>query len=332
MCRRDGSGKGLGFRIVYLGRQALMSLRRCATHTWSGVPMVRRKSKKRRSITRRSRARKARSVGSRRPVTPAHVSALTSSDGDLPTHHPSFEPPADRHVPIWRYMSLSNFIWILQNNALYFCRADSLGDPYEGYYTQATAMGEDIWVKIMKEEADISENTLRESFRHILATTRRVISWSYVSCRHMNEEESSAMWKIYTPHGDSIAIRSTYKLLADGLPSNIHVGCVKYIDYRTDLIPIGNLLNYIVHKRKSFEYERELRAVFWRTPDQASPFEVAADDKGLVVPLEIAELITEVFISPDAKPPLLAVVEGILKKYKLKAPVLQSGVNAPPSY
>jgi hypothetical protein len=33
-------------------------------------------------------------------------------------------------------MDLAKFLWMLQKNALFFARADQLGDPYEGHYTE----------------------------------------------------------------------------------------------------------------------------------------------------------------------------------------------------
>jgi hypothetical protein len=53
--------------------------------------------------------------------------------------HPSFPQPEDTGVSVWRYIDLSKFVWMLQRKALYFTRADLLGDPYEAYYTRAMA-------------------------------------------------------------------------------------------------------------------------------------------------------------------------------------------------
>jgi hypothetical protein len=54
--------------------------------------------------------------------------------------HPSFRQPADTTVPVWRYTDLSKFVWMLQKNALYFSRADLLGDPYEGQVIRRMAV------------------------------------------------------------------------------------------------------------------------------------------------------------------------------------------------
>jgi hypothetical protein len=77
----------------------------------------------------------------------------------------------------------------------------------------------------------------------------------------MSPHESAAMWKIYTITKESIAIRSTFAKLRDRLDENCFIGTVKYIDYETDFFPHGNVLYPFVHKRKSFAYENEIRAL-----------------------------------------------------------------------
>lgn len=45
--------------------------------------------------------------------------------------HPSFErPPAE--ASLWRYIDLPKYLSMLAQNALWFSRADLLGDPFEG--------------------------------------------------------------------------------------------------------------------------------------------------------------------------------------------------------
>ncbi len=82
----------------------------------------------------------------------------------------------------------------------------------------------------------------------------------------MNEHESAAMWKLYAQTNEAVAIQSTYQKLASCLPENVFVGVVHYIDYETQWLPEGNAMWPFVHKRKSFEHERELRALFEDLP------------------------------------------------------------------
>ena len=42
--------------------------------------------------------------------------------------HGSFRPPPEEAV-LWRYMDFTKFVSLLSTNALYFARADTLGDP-----------------------------------------------------------------------------------------------------------------------------------------------------------------------------------------------------------
>jgi hypothetical protein len=250
--------------------------------------------------------------------------------------HPVFQPPADQNISVWRYMNLSKFVWMLQHEALYFCRCDLLGDPYEGHYPKTLADGEDEFVRSMLANAQFgqipnAEDVARSAFKAMLEQPKKIKEEMFVSCWHMNEEESSAMWKLYTSHDESICIRSTYQTLADGLPDACHLGQVKYIDYRRDRFEAGNLLNYIIHKRKSFEHEHEVRAVVWKFAGSDLPFE-AVGSQGLVIPVNIQTLVHEIFVSPDSKPVFREIVQGLAARYGVTAQVKQSGANDPPDF
>ena len=49
--------------------------------------------------------------------------------------HPSFKSPPDDAV-LWRYMDFTKFVSLLDKRALFFVRADKLGDPFEGTITK----------------------------------------------------------------------------------------------------------------------------------------------------------------------------------------------------
>jgi predicted transcriptional regulator len=56
------------------------------------------------------------------------------------------------------------------------------------------------------------------------------------------------------------------------------------------------------------------------------------EDIGKVVPVAVEKLITSVLVSPDSDDLLFDVVQKVCDHYELQAPVIKSGVNAPPSY
>lgn len=48
--------------------------------------------------------------------------------------HPAFESPEPPDAAIWRYMDLPKLVSLLTDRALWFARADTLGDAHEGAY------------------------------------------------------------------------------------------------------------------------------------------------------------------------------------------------------
>src|SRR4029079_16402405 len=75
-----------------------------------------------------------------------HFVTKLSTDSMI-TPHPSFVAPTNAKIGVWRYMNLASFVWTLQNKALYFCRCDLLGDPYEGHLPKPNLDMEDDFVK-----------------------------------------------------------------------------------------------------------------------------------------------------------------------------------------
>ena len=80
------------------------------------------------------------------------------------------------------------------------------------------------------------------------------------------------MWDLYIKGTEGVAIQSTFRSLTESFSlhadDSIFVGEVSYIDYENDWMPEGNLFYAFMHKRKSFEHERELRALLCRYPVQ----------------------------------------------------------------
>jgi hypothetical protein len=141
------------------------------------------------------------------------------------------------------------------------------------------------------------------------------------------------MWRLYTTHGESICVRTTFKALAEELPSICMMGCVKYIDYDTSTIDLGNGLNYVMHKRDSFQHEREVRSVIWMpfAKNTTTPT-TTNDSEGVIIPIGLEKMIMDVFVSPTSDPILLEVVQSLCKTYGLDIKVRKSTVREPPNY
>ncbi len=219
--------------------------------------------------------------------------------------HPVFQTPP-HGCSIWRYMSFAKFAWLIATESLYFSRLDQHNDEWEGL----------IAIK--------PENI--EERKYIRFT-------KYINCWHINDSESDAMWKLYSPAGETVAIKTTVGNLIRSLDSGISVYIGK-IDYDEPNIPEGNLYWPVMFKRKPFVHEQELRlcisSAFNDNPPDLIPLErelaslgidsrsdmellKCIGDKGIQVHVDLTQLIGEIIICPNSKPFLNESVEYVVK-------------------
>lgn len=265
--------------------------------------------------------------------------------------HSEFSPPPNGDSTIWRYMDLAKFLSLIDKAALFFPRVDMLDmeDPFEGYYTSYN-LTQDIFVEYDTHMPDGKKATPpdREAVFQILSDRQLLRGHvkgdrarTFVSSWHTQDHESAAMWKMYAKSGDGIAIESSYNRLVDCIANysdfEIHIGMIKYIDYRREAIPRQNLLSPFMHKRKSFEYERELRALIWtpqngKNTDGSDPLNNFISYMGLPVPVDLAILINRVLVAPTAPAWMLDLIKSVTTRYGLKVPIQQSDLASKPIY
>jgi hypothetical protein len=250
-----------------------------------------------------------------------------------PPKNKFLEKPKNENAKIWRYLNFTKFISILDRKALFFVRADRLSDKFEGSFS----FPKDI-VSLIKE---ISPSTYKEYFKLLQKNTSELM---HVNCWCLGKYESSAMWKLYLKSDEGIAIQSTYKRLLECFNKNsvykegIEIGKIKYIEYGKDLMPPNIYLPFL-YKRKSFEYEKELRAIIILISDEQ--IEEPKDKKnkkpendlassGIYIPIDLDILIEKIYISPTSEKWFKDLVESIVKKYKLKIVVKQSDLSKDP--
>jgi len=165
--------------------------------------------------------------------------------------------------------------------------------------------------------------------------------WTFVNCWHMNEHESDAMWRIYARTTDAVAIQSTYAKLCHVLPGQAYLGVVQYIDYNSDWMPEGNLFYSFAHKRKSFEHERELRALIQDTPYKPDPggsaasvfdYDRPAGESGRTVPVQLVDFIEKIYVAPTSLAWFRDLVTKITARYGIDIPVEQSTLDKIPEF
>jgi hypothetical protein len=153
---------------------------------------------------------------------------------------------------------------------------------------------------------------------------------TFVNCWHMNEHEPASMWAQYVRQGVGVALRSTVGRLMDAVecaPREVRLSEVIYIDYESQRPPDDYPLARFIHKRKSFEHERELRAVL-----DADPKIGWRDVTAMVVGVDLATLITELRISPGAPLWFGSLVHSLALRFALEWPTRRSTLDDRPLY
>ena len=240
---------------------------------------------------------------------------------------------------LWRYMDLSKLISLISKRELFLASASSFSDPFEG-------------AKGVLERKKIWDNYYRLFFRHALLTVpgadpnryseielekeiNRLMcelgnegidsrKHTFISCWHLSEYESEAMWKLYSKDTtNAVVVQTTFNRLYQSLGRDpyISIGKVKYVDFLKHFSPINGSFWY---KQKCFEHEREVRVIAHDHSVEEKP--------GLYHAVDIDLLIENIYVSPYAPQWFFEVVQSILEKYGLDKKILHSQMNAIPFY
>ena len=252
------------------------------------------------------------------------------------TTHTSFPQPKNPDAKIWRYMNFTKLSAMYEQNGLFFSRADILGDPFEGAYTKANAddqLRSEVYAEDSKK-LKIPIEKMISAYKDFGVCRKWRRQWMMVSCWHMNEYESAAMWNLYTNTNESICIQSTYKKLTSVLPDKIYIGKVQYVDYSKEWIGERNLFTPYMHKRKSFEHEHEIRAISDQAPKDPLPMErdVTPPEFGVWYNIDLHELIEKIYIAPFSPAWFRDLVEKVTVRYGFEIEVIRSSLDDEPFY
>ncbi|MEY4012085.1 MAG: hypothetical protein RIT22_1209 [Bacteroidota bacterium] len=163
-------------------------------------------------------------------------------------------------------------------------RSDKFEDQYEGTFSEPT----------FEEIKKLAINN--PDFLDYYKTHREKVA---ISSWHINEYESFAMWQIFTQNSEGLAIQSTIGRLQKALEpeKNLkqYIGQVNYIDYKKEYIPFDDLFFPFLFKRKSFQYEREVRII-----SDTSDTSITIND-GIKINVDINQLIDKIYIHPKSE-------------------------------
>jgi hypothetical protein len=192
--------------------------------------------------------------------------------------------PENPDTIVWKYLDLSKFLDLLLSRKLFMSRSDKFEDQYEGTFSEPT----------YEEIKKLSENN-PEFLKYYKSHREKVV----ISSWHSNEYESFAMWQIFTQNSEGLAIQSTIGRLQKALKveKNFkqYIGEVNYIDYKKEYIPFDDTFFPFLFKRKSFQYEREVRII-----SDLSQYEIKIND-GIKMEVDINQLIEKIYIHPKSE-------------------------------
>jgi len=239
---------------------------------------------------------------------------------------------------LWRFMDFTKFVSLLKSKAIYFSRADKFDDAFEG--AKGLLKNKSIWNKYYLDyfinaiQTAPGEEERGRTNKEILKDAKRLLQQfnsieshnihTFISCWHENKYESEAMWKLYTSSLEQgIAIKTTYKKLYYALGRNprIAIGRVNYIDYSQRFAKHDGAYWF---KRKSFEHEKEVRAIIY---DYNTNNEV-----GKLIPVNLNLLIDRIYLSPVSQTWFYELLKDVTNKYNLKKKIVISDLSATPFY
>jgi len=228
-------------------------------------------------------------------------------------------------------MDFTKFVSLIDKSSLFFARADTFKDPFEGSYPRINVEARKSIFNTVEDKKSIPKKMVSLSTIYVLWPR-----YTAINCWHVNEYESAAMWNLYLKTNKGIAIRTTYNLLKESIvdKEDVHLGLVKYIDYNKEYINANNCFEPFVHKRKSFEHEREIRAIVGKNPsdDNGIDFSIENIDSGLYIKVDLNVLISQIIVAPDSPKWFKELVSSILNKYGFYYTIGQSMLNEGPLF
>ncbi len=257
------------------------------------------------------------------------------------------EIPNNQSAPVYfpkenykiaRYFDLVKFISLIQTQKVFFSRLDKFEDKYEGTVTELTKQEYTNWYRnfakhkledLIKNNLDdyvenemLNENDARENFKKLVC----------VSCWNQYSSESYALWKIYSDLSKGIMITTNVNRLIEAFNNTkekIQLSEIKYIDYKTERMPLGNMNYPLIHKNIHYEYEKEIRLIHTVNFTSGLKYDWSKEEIefGKYLNISLEHLIEEIVISPYAPKWFFDLVYNLCLKYNIKKEIRYSDLK-----
>ena len=182
---------------------------------------------------------------------------------------------------LWRYLRPERFSQVLETRTIHFASANQFEDEFEG----AVAVQ-------LNEAPEDPRYVGMEGGERAFFELKRLTK---ISCWHVAEYESDAMWKLYGAQNKGVAICTTpermrgafkpFRLRPDYGLEEMWAGPVTYVDLTQVRMRNVGMLGRFFHKHRAFESEREFRlAISLR---MAEEFAVRVPEGGISVDVDL---------------------------------------------
>jgi hypothetical protein len=220
---------------------------------------------------------------------------------------------------VWRYMSFAKFVWILQMKQLWLTNARFFDDKWE------VAMdGSQINRIINNRPSSMTAEDVLTQIKNYVTFARKA---TFVSCWNASKHESHALWRIYCPTSEGIAIQTTL----DRLRKSVEPLRILEVFYTPNADnDISDPYKLAAQKRPMFAYEEEVRVVLVQDLDDHQHPDRTTFGTGL--PWDPEAHIENIWLHPEAPHWFAETVTETVRRLapKLSRQVWYSKMNTTP--
>ena len=208
-----------------------------------------------------------------------------------------------------------------EEKALWFARADQLGDRWEMAFSKA----ERAFLSTPPEQLEDMQRAIREERDS-----------TFVNCWTASNSESHAMWNVYCDSSEGVAVQTTLRELKASVKP-LPVVPVKYMNFdRLGVTnPVPTAMDLVSRKRKPYSYEKEHRVISFKGPfPKGSLGNLSGGYRlGFGQRWDPEIHVERVLLHPGADPATLVAVKAVVEKLapKLRLRVLPSALAELPS-
>jgi hypothetical protein len=191
------------------------------------------------------------------------------------------------NIRVCRYMSFAKLVSMLQSKRLWLSASESLGDKWEVMFD-----GPQMNTLINRRPPDSSPEAMMEQAKQAIRQLRKR---TFVNCWTASKHESHALWRIYCPSPEGVAIQTTLDRLKKSIA--LPVREVVYGTHGTDGT-LPDIAQLVTQKRPMFAYEQEVRIVLVK--DFTDPKNPERITSGVDVEWDPEKHLEQVWVHPDA--------------------------------